>query len=106
MHEHSPGEPHEHPTNLANAPHYHFEGDEDAERFGWAHVGPEAELCTSVHYPPIDGKPDSRDGWALFRESAGLLGRYRWHVDCDINRCPACQFLARREVRQALEEAK
>ena len=76
MHRHGTDEPHKHPTNLANAPHYHFEGDEDAERFGWAHFGPKAELCTSVHYPPIDGKPDSQDGWAVAREAAVVIQFY------------------------------
>jgi len=79
---------HEHPTNMANAPHYHFEGDEDAERYGWAHSGPDAEACTSVYYPDIDGKPDPR--------SRPVMEPDQWMRWCDIQALERYEAEARR----------
>ena len=96
--------------------HEHELGQQIHEHDAGGHVWFINPDATSRYYPPIDGTPDERDGWAqaehfeaLFREAVGLLADSPgWHdigsgVECG---CKIHAFLARPEVRQAPQEAK
>ena len=110
MHRHGTEEPHEH---------------KNADRYAHAHYGSEGLIMSELqmappmgawHFPPRGGKPDPRDGWALFRESVAIVRLVQILGETAATRTEramvvelfgkASALLARPEVRQALEEAK